>query len=78
MKKIDLNQPKTLKYICWTLNIISVMLVFLSLQLVFLSRQVNYTQKTIITHDKIVLEALSCVEDPDCNIDLDNIQQKEE
>ena len=62
----------------WLLSVIVVLLAILSVQLGLLSRQVYYTQNTLITHDRIVLEALSCVEDPDCNIDLDNTQQKEE
>ena len=69
--KNDQNYIKITKYINWTLTIILVMLVFLSLQLGFLSRQLSYTQKTIITHDKIVYEALSCVEDPYCTLDLE-------
>ena len=60
---------KIAKYTNWTLTMILVMLVFLSLQLGFLSKQVSYVQKTVIMHDKIVYEALSCVEDPYCTID---------
>ena len=48
---------------------ILVILIILSIQLGFLSRQLSYTQETILLHDKINLEALSCVEDPDCTID---------
>jgi len=69
--KNDQNYTKIAKYTNWTLTMILVMLVFLSLQLGFLSRGLYYTQKTIITHDKIVLEALSCVEDPYCTIEPD-------
>lgn len=69
MRKTDQNNFKFLKYTNWTLTMILVMLVFLSLQLGFLSKQVSYIQKTVIMHDKIVYEALSCVEDPDCTID---------
>ncbi len=69
--KNDQNYTKIAKYTNWTLTMILVMLVFLSLQLGLLSRGLYYTQKTIITHDKINLEALSCVEDPDCDITLE-------
>lgn len=65
------NYTKSLKYISWTLNIILVILIILSLQLGFLSRQLSYTQETILLHDKINLEALSCVEDPYCDITLE-------
>lgn len=65
------NYTKALKYISWTLNIILVILIILSIQLGFLSRQLSYTQDTILLHDKINLEALSCVEDPDCSITLE-------
>lgn len=68
-QKTQENYVKSLKYVIWTLNIMLVILVILSLQLGFLSRQVYYNQQTLIIHDKIVLEALSCVEDPYCTIE---------
>ena len=58
------KQSKAIKYMNWTINLMFVVLVILSLQLGFLSRE------TVILHDKINLEALSCVEDPYCSIDL--------
>lgn len=64
------NYTKALKYMNWTINLMFVILVILSLQLGFLSRQLYYAHETVILHDKINLEALSCVEDPYCSIDL--------
>ena len=64
------KQSKAIKYMNWTINLMFVILVILSLQLGFLSRQLYYAHETVILHDKINLEALSCVEDPYCNIDL--------
>lgn len=65
------KQSKAIKYMNWTINLMFVILVILSLQLGFLSRQLSYTQETILLHDKINLEALSCVEDPYCDITLE-------
>lgn len=65
------KQSKAIKYMNWTINLMFVVLVILSLQLGFLSRQLYYAHETVILHDKINLEALSCVEDPDCDITLE-------
>lgn len=70
-QKTQEDYTKAFKYISWTLNMILIILVILSLQLGFLSRQLSYTQETILLHDKINLEALSCVEDPYCDITLE-------
>ena len=63
MKNKNSNKTVNIK-----LNIIVIMLVILSLQLGFLGRQIKYTQNSIITHDRINIEALACVEDPYCHI----------
>lgn len=56
------------KVVNFKINIIMIITVILSIMIGFLSTQLLYTQKTIILHDKINLEALSCVKDPNCSI----------